>query len=323
MITQIVKGVIGTSLFIGLMGFVHAQAYPDRPIRVVVPTSPGGLLDSVIRPLGEKLTGTLGQPLVIENRPGASNIIGIEFVARSRADGYVLLGSTLPLVVNPSLFPKVPFDAEKDFVPISLLVASAYVVSVHTSVPVKSVKELITLARAKPDALNYSSGGNGTNLHIAAELLMSLTGITMTHLTYKGGGPALLALVSGEADLSIPSVAAVLPQVKAGKIRAIAVTSIKRSALLGDVPTVAEAGVPGYEFTSWIGLLAPAGTPNDIVTKLNQHIVTALRSSDLSTRFARTGMDVIASSPEEFRHYLHAELVRYAKLIEKRGLRQR
>ena len=182
---------------IGLMGFAQAQGYPDRPIRVVVPTSPGGLLDTVIRPLGQKLAESLGQPFVIENRPGASNIIGIELVARSRADGYILLGSTLPLVVNPSLFSKVPYDAEKDFIPVSLLVASAYVVSVHTSVPVKSVKELITLARAKPHTINYSSGGNGTNLHIAAELLMSLTGMTMTHLAYKGGGPALLALVSG------------------------------------------------------------------------------------------------------------------------------
>lgn len=320
---RIVSGVIGASLMIGLMGFAQAQGYPDRPIRVVVPTSPGGLLDTVIRPLGQKLAESLGQPFVIENRPGASTIIGTELVARSRADGYILLGSTLPLVVNPSLFSKVPYDAEKDFIPVSLLVASAYVVSVHTSVPVKSVKELITLARANPDTINYSSGGNGTNLHIAAELLMSLTGITMTHLSYKGGGPALLALVSGEADLSIPSVAAVLPQVKAGRIRAIAVTSKKRSRLLADIPTVAEAGVSGYEFTSWIGLLAPAATPGDIVTRLNQHIVKALHSSDLSARFAGAGMDVIASSPEEFRKYLHAELARYAELVQKRGLRER
>jgi tripartite-type tricarboxylate transporter receptor subunit TctC len=290
---------------------------------MVVPTSPGGLLDTVLRPVGQKLAESLGQPFVIENRPGASNIIGIEYVARARADGYVLLGSTLPLVVNPSLFPKIPYDAEKDFVPLSLLVSSAYVVSVHTSVPAKSIKELIALAKAKPSAINYSSGGNGTNLHIAAELLMSLAQITMTHLTYKGGGPALIALVSGEADLSIPSVAAVLPQVKAGRIRALAVTGAKRSKLLEAIPTVAEAGVPGYEFTSWIGLLAPAGTPGDIVTTLNQHIVKALGSADLADRFARAGMDVIASSPEEFRKYLHSELVRYTELVQKRGLRAR
>ena len=318
-----VSAVIGAGLLIGMMGYAQAQTYPERPVRMVVPTSPGGLLDTVLRPLGQKLAESLGQPFVIENRPGASNIIGIEFVARSRPDGYVLLGSTLPLVVNPSLFPKIPYDAEKDFMPVSLLVASAYVVSVHMSVPVKSVKELIALAKAKPGAINYSSGGNGTNLHIAAELLMSLTGISMTHLTYKGGGPALVALVSGEADLSIPSVAAVLPQVKAGRIRAIAVTSKTRSKLLEEIPTVAEAGVPGYEFTSWIGILAPAGTPGDIVTTLNQHIVKGLRSSDLSDRFARAGMDVIASSPEEFRKYLHAELVRYTELVQKRGLRAR
>jgi tripartite-type tricarboxylate transporter receptor subunit TctC len=289
---------------------------------VVVPTSPGGLLDTVIRPLGQKLAESLGQPFVTENRPGASNIIGIELVARARPDGYMLLASTLPLVVNPSLFPKIPYDADKDFQPVSLLVASAYVVSVHNSVPAQSIRELVALAKAKPKAINYSSGGNGTNLHIAAELLMSLTGTTMTHLSYKGGGPALLALVSGEADLSTPSVAAVLPQVKAGRIRAIAVTSKGRSSLLPDIPSVAEAGVRGYEFTSWIGLLAPAATPGDIVTKLNQHIVKALRSPDLSAQFAAAGMDVVASSPDEFRRYMRAELAKYADLVHKRGLRQ-
>jgi tripartite-type tricarboxylate transporter receptor subunit TctC len=316
-----VGGAFAVIIAIGCCSTALAQTYPERPVRLVVPTSPGGLLDTVLRPVSQKLAESLGQSFVIENRPGASNIIGIEYVARARPDGYVLLGSTLPLVVNPSLFPKISYDAEKDFVPISLLVSSAYVVSVHTSVPAKTLKELIALARSKPGAINYSSGGNGTNLHIAAELLMGLTGITMTHLTYKGGGPALIALMSGEADLSIPSLAAVLPQVKAGRIRALAVTSQKRSKLLADVPTVAEAGVPGYEFTSWIGLLAPADTPNDIVGKLNQHIVKALGSSDLTQRFERAGMDVIASSPEEFRKYLRAELVRYTELVKKRGLR--
>jgi tripartite-type tricarboxylate transporter receptor subunit TctC len=314
-------GICGIVFALGCCGLATAQSYPARPVRLVVPTSPGGLLDTVLRPLGQKLTESLGQSFVIENRPGASNIIGIEYAARARPDGYVLLGSTLPLVVNPGLFPKIPYDAEKDFIPVSLLVSSPYVVSVHTSVPAKSLQQLIALARSKPGAINYSSGGNGTNLHIAAELLMSLAHISMTHLTYKGGGPALIALVSGEADLSIPSVAAVLPQVKSGRIRALAVTGKKRSQLLAQVPTVAEAGVPGYEFTSWIGLLAPAGTPGDIVATLNQHIVKALGSAELTDRFGRAGMEVIASSPEEFRKYLRAELLRYGELVQKRGLR--
>jgi tripartite-type tricarboxylate transporter receptor subunit TctC len=305
----------------GCCGAALAQSYPDRPVRMVVPTSPGGLIDTVLRPVAQKLTESLGQSFVIDNRPGASNIIGIEYVARARPDGYVLLGSTLPLVVNPSLFPKVPFDADKDFAPISLLVSSPYVVSVHTSVPAKSLKELIALARAKPGAINYSSGGNGTNLHIAAELLMNHTGISMTHLTYKGGGPALTALVSGEADLSIPSLAAVMPHARTGRIRALAVTAKKRSKLLAEIPTVAEAGVPGYEFTSWIGVLAPAGTPDDIVVRLHQHIVKALNAPDLSHRFERAGMDIVASTPAEFRKYLRVELKRYAELVEKRGLR--
>ncbi|HYC43886.1 MAG TPA: tripartite tricarboxylate transporter substrate-binding protein, partial [Burkholderiales bacterium] len=252
-----------------------AQSFPTRPIRIVVPTSPGGLLDTVIRPLGQKVNEGLGQPLVIENRPGASNNIGTELVARSRGDGYTLLGCTLPFVVNPSLFSKLGYEVEKDFQPIALLVSSAYVISVHPSVPVKSIKDLVALAKSKPGAINYSSGGNGTNLHIAAELLMNLTGMQMTHLAYRGGGPALMAIVSGEADLSIPSVAAVVPQMNAGRIRAIAVTSTKRSALLPQVPTVAESGVPNYEFASWIGILAPAGTPSPVVGLLNKHIVSA------------------------------------------------
>lgn len=318
---RICSGAIAAaSLIIGSLT-AQAQSYPNRPIRVIVPTSPGGLLDTVMRPLGEKLAESLGQPVVIDNRPGASTNIGTELVARARADGYTLLGNTLPLVINPSLFAKVAYDVEKDFMPVSLLVDSPYVVSVHPSLPAKSIKDLIAFSKAKPGGLNYSSGGKGTNLHIAAELLISLTGLTMTHLSYKGGGPALLALVAGESDLSIPSVAAALPQVKAGRIRAIAVTSSKRSSLLADVPTVAESGVPGYAFTSWIGLLAPASTPGAIVLKLNQQIREAMRSPDLSSRFANAGMNVIASSPEEFRMHLRSELSKYSQLVQQRGLR--
>lgn len=318
---RICSGAIAAaSLIIGSLA-AQAQGYPNRPIRVVVPTSPGGLLDTVMRPLGEKLAESLGQPVVIDNRPGASTNIGTELVARARADGYTLLGNTLPLVVNPSLFAKVAYDVEKDFMPVSLLVDSPYVVSVHPSLPAKSIKDLIAFSKAKPGVLNYSSGGKGTNLHIAAELLISLTGLTMTHLSYKGGGPALRALVAGESDLSIPSVAAALPQVKAGRIRAIAVTSNKRSPLLADVPTVAESGVPGYAFTSWIGLLAPASTPGAIVLKLNQQIREAMRSTDLSSRFANAGMNVIASSPEEFQMHLRSELSKYSQLVQQRGLR--
>lgn len=318
---RICSGAIAAaSLIIGSLA-AQAQGYPNRPIRVVVPTSPGGLLDTVMRPLGEKLAESLGQPVVIDNRPGASTNIGTELVARARADGYTLLGNTLPLVVNPSLFANVAYDVEKDFMPVSLLVDSPYVVSVHPSLPAKSIKDLIAFSKAKPGVLNYSSGGKGTNLHIAAELLISLTGLTMTHLSYKGGGPALRALVAGESDLSIPSVAAALPQVKAGRIRAIAVTSNKRSPLLADVPTVAESGVPGYAFTSWIGFLAPASTPGAIVLKLNQQIREAMGSTDLSSRFANAGMNVIASSPEEFRMHLRSELSKYSQLVQQRGLR--
>ncbi len=304
-----------------VLAFAQVRDYPNRPVRMIVPTSPGGLLDTVIRPLGQKMTELMGQTVVIENRPGASTNIGTEVVARATGDGYTLLSNTLPLVVNPSLFPKLPFNVEKDLVPVSLLVAAPYVISVHPSVPAKSITELIALAKARPGVLNYSSGGNGTNLHVAAELLKNLTSIKMTHIPYKGGGPALASIIAGEADLSIPSLAAVLPQVKAGRVRALAITSSKRSALVPDLPTVAEAGVPGYEFTSWIGILVPASTPPAAVAALNGYIVKALRAPELSGRFGREGMEVIASSPEQFGTHLKTELARWSKVVKDSGMR--
>lgn len=305
-----------------VLAFAQVRDYPNRPVRMIVPVSPGGLLDVVIRPLGQKMTELMGQTVVIENRPGASTNIGTEAVARARGDGYTLLTNTLPLVVNPSLFPKLPFNVEKDLAPVSLLVAGApYVISVHPSVPAKSIKELIALAKARPGVLNFASGGYGTNLHFAAELLMNLTGIKMTHVPYKGGGPALASIIAGEADLMIPSLAAALPQVEAGRVRALAITSSKRSGLVPDLPTAAEAGVPGYEFTSWIGVLVPASTPSATVAALNGYIVKALRAPELSDRFAGEGMEVIASSPEQFGTYLKAELARWAKVVKESGMR--
>ena len=261
---------------------------------MIVPTSPGGILDIVTRLLGQKLSELTGQIVVVENRAGASNNIGTEFVARAPADGYTLLSATLPLVVNPSLFDKLPFNVERDFAPVSMVVAAPYVLVAHPSVPAKSVKELVALAKAQPGALNYSTGGSGTNLHMAAELFALQTGIKILHVPYKGGGPALASVLAGETGLSFPSLGAALPQINANRLRALAITGKQRSALLPDLATVAESGYPDYAFTSWVGVLAPAATPPAVVSALNAHIVKAMRSPPVIERFAADGTEVVA-----------------------------
>lgn len=302
-------------------GYAQTRDYPNRPVRIIVPTSPGGLLDVVTRLLGQKMAESMGQSVVIDNRPGASTNIGTELAARAPGDGYTLLGNTITLVVNPSFFQKLPFDVEKDFTPVSLLAAAPYVLVVHPSVPVSSVKELIALAKARPGALNYSSGGNGTNFHVAAELFKNLTGTKIIHVPYKGGGPALASVLSGESDLTFPSLAAVLPQINAGRVRPLAITSSQRSALLPKLPTVAEAGVSGFEFTSRVGILAPAATPVGIIAAINGYIVRAMRAPDLAERFANEGMDIIASSPEQFGAYIKTERARWSKVLRENAIR--
>ena len=298
-----------------------AQAYPAKPIRMIVPTSPGGIIDIVSRLTGQKLTEVTGQIVVIENRAGASNNIGTEYVARAPADGYTLLAATLPLVVNPALFEKLPFNVERDFAPVSLVVSAPYVMVAHPSLPAKSVKELVALAKAKPGALSYSTGGSGTNLHIAAELLALQAGVKLLHIPYKGGGPALASVIAGEAALSFPSLGAALPQVNAGRLRAIAITSTQRSTLLPKVPTIAESGYPDYAFTSWVGVLAPAGTPSEIVAALNAHIVKAMRNPAVIERLAADGNEVVAGSPEQFAALIKTELARWAKVVRASGMK--
>ena len=299
----------------------QVKNFPNRPVRIIVPVPPGGIVDVVVRLLAQKMTEVMGQSVVIDNRPGASTNIGTEMVARAPGDGYTLLSNSLPLVVNHTLFAKLPFDVVKDFAPVSLVAGASYVIVVHPSVPAKSVGELIALARAKPGLLNYSSAGNGSNLHVAAELFKNMSGTNLVHVPYKGGGPALTAILGGECDLSFLGLVAVLPQINAGRVRALAITSTARSPLLPDLPTVAEAGVPGYEFSSWVGILAPASTPANIVAALNEFIVKAMRAPDLSARFNKEGADVIASSPAEFAAYIGAELSRWAKVVKESGMK--
>jgi tripartite-type tricarboxylate transporter receptor subunit TctC len=304
-----------------LIAHAGAQGYPSRPIRMVIPNPPGGSLDIVARLVGPKMTEITGQSVIIDNRPGADTNIGTEFVARAPADGYTVLLNTVPLVVNPSLSSKLPFDVVRDFAPVSLIVSVPFVLVVHNSVPAKSVKELIALARKQPGKLTYASAGNGSNLHVAAELFKNLTGTNMLHVQYKGGGPALLAVLSGEVDLSYLNVAAVVPHLKAGKIRALGMTSTQRSSALPELPTIAESGVPGYEFTSWVGALVPAATPVTTVTELNELITRSVRSPDLSKRFADQGADIIAGSPAQFAAHIKAELARWAVVVKQSGMK--
>ncbi len=301
----------------------HAQTrdYPNRPVRVIVPTSPGGILDIVTRLTTPKLAELMGQSVVVENRAGASSNIGSEFVARAAGDGYTLLVNTQPLVINPSLFAKLPFDVEKDFAAVSQLTAAPYLLVAHPSLPVKTVKELLALARARPDALNYASGGKGTNLHIAIELLKNVTGTKLTHVPYKGAGLALASVIAGETELAIPALGPALPQVNAGRLRALAISGRQRSAVVPQVPTIAESGVPGYEFSAWVGVLAPASTPPALIGTLNGFFVKALRSPELSARLAADGNNVIAGSPAEFAALIKSDIGRWAKVVRENGIK--
>jgi tripartite-type tricarboxylate transporter receptor subunit TctC len=305
----------------GVMALAEAQTYPARPMRVVIPNPPGGTLDITARLLGPKLTEITGQSLIIDNRPGADTNIGTEIVARAPADGYTMLLQTVPFVVNPSIFRKLPFDVVNDFAPVSLMVSVPFVLVVNNGVPVKSVKDLIALAKAQPGKLSYASAGNGSNLHVAAELFNNLAGTKMLHVQYKGGGPALVAVLGGEVSLSYLSVAAAAPHIKAGKLRGIAATGTRRTPVLPDLPTVAESGVAGYEFTTWVGALVPRATPAATVNALNGYIIKAVKSPDLAARFGEQGADVIGSTPAEFGAFISAEMKRWARVVKENAIK--
>ena len=297
------------------------SAYPIKPIRLVVPVPPGGIVDVVGRLLAQKMTEQGGHNVLVDNRPGGLTNVGTEFVARSPGDGYTLVLQSLPMVVNPVVLGKMPYDYEKDLAPITLVVTSPYLWVVHPSVPARSIKELIAAAKAQPGKITYSSAGNASNLHVAVELFNVLAGVKMLHIPYKGGGPALTAVLGGEADLSVLSASAVLPYTSAGRLRALAITSAKRMSMLPNIPTVAEAGVPGYEFASWVGVLAPASTPPALVTAVNSLTVRAARAPDLVERFAKDATDVVANSPAEFRTFIQAEAKRWARVVKESGMR--
>ena len=293
----------------------NAQAWPSKPLRYIVPFPPGAFNDTLARIMSSELPKVLGQPVLVENRPGGNTIIGTEAAAKSAPDGYTLFGAALPFAVIQSLY-KTPFDVTKDFVPITLAGTTPNLLVANPGVPVNSVKELIAAAKAKPGSLNYASTGNGTSNHLSFELFKSMTGTSITHVPYKGSAPAVTDLIAGQVQVMFDNTPNVLPQVKAGKLKALAVSSKKRSSMAPEVPTVDESGVPGYDVTVWFGILAPAGVPKDIVQRLNAEMVKIIRSPEIAERFARAGVDPVASSPEEFSAFLKSEVARWAKVVQ-------
>lgn len=301
---------------------VQAQTgkYPDRPVRLIAPFPPGGTVDVVARLVAPLAASSIGQQIVIENRVGASGIIGTGFVAQSKPDGYTLLINTTPLVTNTLMYSKVPYNVLTDFAPISLLASTPSFVSVHPSVPVRTVKELIALAKSRPGTLNYGGSGTGTNPHIAGELFNFLAKTEIAVVQYKGGGPALTAAISGEVSVSFSGIAGATGFVKSGRLRALGVTSLKESPALPGVPPVADV-LPGYEFSAWFALAAPKGTPREIITALNQNFTKAVASPELARRFADEGIDAIGSTPEQLGTFLDSELKKFARVIKERKMK--
>jgi tripartite-type tricarboxylate transporter receptor subunit TctC len=297
-----------------------AQTFPSQPIKIVSPFPPGGSVDIMARLIGEPLGAQLGQRIVIENRSGASGNIGMEAVARANPDGYTIVLNTIPLVTNQSLFPKLTWDPIRDFAPIGMVATAPHVLVVPARVPAKDVASLVRLARESPGKLSYASAGIGTTFHFCAEMFKDSTGTFILHVPYRGGGPALVDTLAGQVDMSFPTLSAVLPHVKAGTLRALAVTSATRSSLLPEVPSMQEAGVKDFEFTQWLALLAPAGTPPAVVARLNSALKNALASGEIRDRFQAQGFEPFSTTPEEAGRFLAAEVQRYSKLIKARGI---
>ena len=309
------------SLALGLApADAHAQTYPSKPIRMIVPFTPGGTTDILARTVGQKMTEDWGQPVVIENRPGAGGNIGSELVAKAPPDGYTLLMGTISThAINPSLYKRLPFDPARDFAPVSRVGTLPNILIVHPSVPVKSVKELIELARSKPGDLNFASSGVGTSLHLSGELFNTMAGVKLVHVPYKGSSPALADLLGGQVKIMFDNLPSALPHVKAGKLKPLAVTSTKRAAVLPEVPTVTESGLPGFEVTSWFAVFAPAKTPKDIVAKLNGEIVKILNSGDVKEKLTQIGVDPAPTTPEELAAFAKAETEKWGKVVKATG----
>ena len=298
-------------------GLATAQTYPAKPIRIVVPFPPGGGTDVVARTVAQKMHETLGQTVVVDNRAGANGIIGTDLVAKAPADGYTVLVTIASHTINPTLYSKLPYDTLADLAPVSLLAEYPFVITVHPSVPAKTIKELIASAKSRPGQLSYASSGNGSGPHLGMELFKSMAGIDMVHVPYKGAGQAMTDLISGQVQVFLNNFLAGMSMIKAGKLRALAVTSQKRAPVAPELPTVAEAGVPGYVVTGWYGMFVPAATPAPVVATLHAGAVKALRSQDVSARLSGEAAEIVGSSPREFADFLKAEITKWAGVIRK------
>jgi tripartite-type tricarboxylate transporter receptor subunit TctC len=297
-----------------------AQNYPQKPVRLIVGVPPGGTTDVVARLVGQKLGEQLGQQVVIDNRGGAGGNIGAEVVAKAPPDGYTLFLATIgTMTINPSLYKKMPFDTLRDFAAISQLTSMPQLLVVHPSVPVKTVKELILYAKSRPGQLNFASGGSGTAIHLAGELFKTMANVDMVHIAYKGGGPAMTDLLGGQVSLMFDQILTALPHVQSGRLRALAVTTAKRSQAAPQILTISEAALPGYAVTTWHGLLAPAGTAREVVNRLSTETAKALQSADIRDRFAAQGVEPVPSTPEQFAAMMKSELEKWRKVIAASG----
>ena len=302
-------------------GNAFPQSYPAKPIRFVVTMPPGGSTDVLARLVGQKLSEKWGQQVLVDNRAGASGIIGMEFGAKAAPDGYtVVVAASNAYAINPSLFRKLPYDVLKDFTPVAALAQNPFVLMANPSLPVKSLKEMIVHAKANPGRVNYASVGTGSAFHVAMEMLKSMAGIDIVHVPYKGAAASLNALLSGEVQLSFDALLTTIPLIKSGRVRALAVTGATRSSELPDLPTVAEAGVPGFEVAGGFGVLVPSGTPNEIVNKLNAEIATILRMPDVRLRFVGLGAEPVGNTPEEFAANIRFDIEKWAKVIKEANI---
>jgi tripartite-type tricarboxylate transporter receptor subunit TctC len=299
----------------------NAQTYPVKPIRAVVPFGAGGPADIYARYLGQQLQGVLGQPFVIENRPGAGSIIGTDIVAKSPADGYTLLVMSNTHTVNESLIPKKPFVLMKDFVPVAPINSSDLLLVVHPSLPVKSVKELVALAKSRPRGLNYASSGNGTPYHMAGELFKALAGVDIVHIPHKGSGEARTSTMSGQTELMLDAITTMAPIARAGKVRALGTSGLKRSTVMPEVPTISEAGVKGYETTIWLGIMAPAGTPRAVTERLNAEITRVVNRPDVKKTWNGQGAEPMTMTVAEFEKHLNSDIAKWAKVVKLSGAR--
>jgi len=306
----------------GLPSSALAQAWPNKPIRIVIAQAPGSATDVISRVVGNQLSESLGQPIVIDTRPGAGGVLGTEVAARSAPDGYTLfMGNNSTHGSNPAVYAKLPYDAIKDFSPISFVASVPYVLVVDPKLPVTTVQEFIALAKSNPGKMNYASAGNGSTHHFCGELLKSMSSIDIQHVPYKGSGPAIAGLLGGEVSMMFANVADIGSQIKGGKVRALAVTAKKRAATLPEVPTMEEAGLPGFVITSWFGLLAPAGTPGAIIDRLNAETVKVLGRSDVQATLALQGLEVAPGSPEQFAAHIKSEIARFTQIAQAAGIK--